>query len=202
MGGISAILRGQMRGTSSARTAWVAGYSAAAAVLAHAGPAGLADPTWMAVALLGAAVALAALLLGGAAAMRLRSRMDRVARADITAAAGPLRTADMPLTALFGLFLVCQTAAHVGLLMLGTHGSTSGALALHVGLAMLGALVLWLGQQWFGRQVALLAELIARLAASLRATPRAWPARSDVQPWDWRGDSLGARGPPAAAPAR
>jgi hypothetical protein len=180
----------------------VAGYSAAAAVIAHAGPSGLADPKWMAVAVLGATVALVALLMTGAGAMRLQSRVRRVAHADITAAAGPIGSADTPLPALFGLFLVCQTAAHLGLLMLGTHGSTTGAMALHVGLAMLGALLLWLGQQWFGRQVALLAELIARLAASLRAAQRAWPARSEVHAWDWRGDSLGARGPPAHVPAR
>ena len=104
---------------------------------------------------------------------------------------------------LFGLFLVCQTAAHLGLLMLGTHGSTTGSLALHVGLAMLGALLLWLGQQWFGRQVALLAELIARLAATL-ACAASWPGRfsASIAAWSWRGDSLGARGPPAAVPAR
>jgi hypothetical protein len=191
-----------MRGETCARAAWVAGYSAAAAVIAHAGPAGLADPAWVAVALLGAVVALAALLAGGAAAVRLRSRVARVARADIAAASGPIGAADTPLPALFGLFLVCQTAAHAGLLLLGTHGSTTGAMALHVGLAMLGALVLWLGQQWFGRQVTILAELIARLAASLRAAQRAWPARSDDHARDRRGDSLGARGPPAAVPAR
>jgi hypothetical protein len=67
---------------------------------------------------------------------------------------------------------------------------------------MLGALLLWLGQQWFGRQVALLAELIARLVASLRSPPRAWPVWRDARVRDWRGDSLGARGPPAAVPAR
>lgn len=191
-----------MRGETSARAAWAAGYSAAAAVIAHAGPAGLADPKWVAVALLGAVLALAALLAGGAATMRLHTRIDRVSRADIAAASGPIGYADAPLPALFGLFLVCQTAAHLGLLLLGTRGSTSGAMALHVGLAMLGALLLWLGQQWFGRQVALLAELIARLAASLRAARRSWPSQTDVQAWDWRGDSLGARGPPAAVPAR
>jgi hypothetical protein len=180
----------------------VAGYSAAAAVIAHAGPSGLADPRWVAVALLGAAIALAAVLAAGAAAVRLQSRTARVARADISAAAGPIGTFETPLPGLFGLFLVCQTAAHLGLLVLGTHGSTTGSLALHVGLAMLGALVLWLGQQWFGRQVALLAELIARLAATLRAQRRAWPVWRDIVAWTWRGDSLGARGPPAAVPAR
>ena len=191
-----------MRGETWARAGWVAGYSAAAAVIAHAGPAGLADPMWMAVALLGAAVALAALLAAGAAAVRLQSRKARVARADIAAAAGPIGTFETPLPGLFGLFLVCQTAAHLGLLLLGTHGSTTGSLALHVGLAMLGALLLWLGQQWFGRQVALLAELIARLVASLRSPQRAWPVWRDARVRDWRGDSLGARGPPAAVPAR
>ena len=191
-----------MRGDTCARAAWVAGYSAAAAVIAHAGPSGLADPRWVAVALLGAAIALAAVLAAGAAAVRLRSRTARVARADISAAAGPIGTFETPLPGLFGLFLVCQTAAHLALLVLGTHGSTTGSLALHVGLAMLGALLLWLGQQWFGRQVALLAELIARLAATLRAQRRAWPVQRDVVAWTWRGDSLGARGPPVAVPAR
>ena len=192
-----------MRGETCARAAWVAGYSAAAAVIAHAGPSGLADPRWVAVALLGAAIALAAVLAAWVLQpVRLQSRTARVARADIRAAAGPIGTFETPLPGLFGLFLVCQTAAHLGLLVLGTHGSTTGSLALHVGLAMLGALVLWLGQQWFGRQVALLAELIARLAATLRAQRRAWPVQRQIAAWSWRGDSLGARGPPRAVPAR
>ena len=191
-----------MRGETCARAGWVVGYSAAAAVIAHAGPAGLADPSWVAVALLGAAIALAAVLAAGAAAVRLQSRTARVARADIRAAAGPIATFETPLPGLFGLFLVCQTTAHLGLLLLGTHGSTTGSLALHVALAMLGALLLWLGQQWFGRQVALLAQLIAQLAATLRAQRRAWPVQQQLAAWSWRGDSLGARGPPVAVPAR
>ena len=125
------------------------------------------------------------------------SRTARVARADISAAAGPIGTFETPLPGLFGLFLVCQTAAHLGLLVLGTHGSTTGSLALHVGLAMLGALVLWLGQQWFGRQVrsACGADRPACRHAPCTASCLACPARASPP-----GAGAATRSAPAARP--
>lgn len=104
----------------------IASIGAVAAVAAHGGPALATDPRW----LLPALAAALACTWAAAGATRLASH---------GAAARPL-----PLWAIAGLLLAAQTAAHLALIRIGVMpaGGQSGAIALHLLLALLGAL-LW-----------------------------------------------------------
>jgi hypothetical protein len=100
-----------------------AGLASASASLAHGDT---RDPRWIAVALLGAAAATVVLLAAGSlAGHRLAGH------------------AALPLGVLVCAMLFAQAAAHVALLLAGApaHAGAGGALALHVVLALLAALV-------------------------------------------------------------
>jgi hypothetical protein len=124
----------------SLRVGLIAALSAAAAVFAHAGPAGLEDARWLAAGGVGAALASAAIAGAGSRALRARSRVRRLQAGD-AAAGRPLPVEPMPFASLLMAMLACQGAAHLGLLALGAHASAgpAGSLTLHALLAVLAA---------------------------------------------------------------
>jgi hypothetical protein len=127
-------------GWGSLRAALIAALSAAAAVFAHAGPAGLEDVRWLAAAGAGAALASAAIAGAGSRALRARSRVRRLQAGD-AAAGQPLPVERLPFSTLLMAMLACQGAAHLSLLALGLHAGSgpAGSLTLHAVLAVLGA---------------------------------------------------------------
>jgi hypothetical protein len=149
-----------MRGPSAVRVLAIGSIGAAAAVAAHGGP-DLADPGWLLPALAAAlgctwACACGALLAGRGVAARPWSLWTTA-----------------------GLLLAAQTAAHVTLLALGVMpaGGQAGAVALHVLLALAGA-VLWSHtERAFARCAADVRRAWLRFAGF--GTPAAaWPGRA------------------------
>lgn len=129
-----------MSGWGSVRAGLIAALSAAAAVFAHAGPAGLEDARWLAAAGAGAALASVAIAGAGGRALRARSRARRLQAGD-AAAGRPLPVERMPFATLLMAMLACQAAAHLSLLAVGLHSGAgpAGSLTLHAVLAVLAA---------------------------------------------------------------
>jgi hypothetical protein len=132
----------------------VAGLSALAVVAAHGGTEALGQPVWITVAVLGAAAGLLAVLAGwrlaaGAAAGRV----------DLLAVDGPAA-----LPALAAVMVLCQAAAHVGLLLAGVDSATGapGTLCLHVLLGLAGALVVRRLDRGLGALLAVAADRVRR----------------------------------------
>ena len=166
------------------RAGLIAALSAAAAVFAHAGPAGLQDPRWLAAAGAGAALASVAIAGAGSTALRAQARVRRLQTGD-AAAGRPLPVGRMPFPLLLLAMLTCQGAAHVGLLAFGLHASAgpAGSLTLHAVLAVAAAAM-----------VAGLERLAARAGRSLDLAIRRF--------LDSLAAAAGPRGPVACAAAR
>jgi hypothetical protein len=169
--------------TAVARAVTLAGWSAAAALLAHGGPALLVDPRWLAVALAGSLTAAAGLTITGARALDRVASARSVARGDFSRSRAPgFRRA--PMGALFAAMLVCQGAAHVALALAGVHAAagTTGALALHCALAALGALVMFAMESVLERLTGRLEQAVWHAIARLTATAPALHPRADWLP--------------------
>lgn len=156
------------------RVVTVGGWSAAAALLAHGGPALLVDPRWLAVALAGSVTAACGLAVTGGRILERHARLMRLEAGDL----GPARASEFgraPLSALMGGMLVCQAAAHLALGAGGVHaaGGQTGALALHAALAALGALAVYQLEGLLERISARLADAVSRAIELL--TPVAEP---------------------------
>ena len=189
---------GAMRSWRGVQASGVAGFSAAGTVVAHAGPQGLADGRWIAIALAGAAVAAAAI----ASALGVALALDRRAAA-LHVGAAPTRLAHVvdapPFSALVAVMLVCQGSAHAALLAAGVPAATGPVPSpvLHVVLAIGGALVAWALQRLVLRSARRLARALAAVlprylwpsggipsgtTAPLRARPRAGGHRGRAPP--------------------
>ncbi len=187
-----------MRRWRGVQVSGIAGLSAAGAVVAHAGPQGLSDPRWLAVAVAGAVVASAAI----AAALGLALALERRAAALHTGTARTrlAQAVDAPpFPALVAVMLVCQGSAHTALLAAGVPAGTGPVAGpvLHVVLATGGALVAWALQRRVLRSVDRLAHALAAIlprylwpcagitagsAAPLRARPGARSHRGRAPP--------------------
>jgi hypothetical protein len=127
-----------------ARTAGLAGLSATAAVIAHAGPAGLRDARLLAVALAGAAVAAAWLMIAACVSVDARRRTARLADGRAIAVERVERIQPIPLPVVVAAAVVCQEAGHIALMVAGVAMARdeAGTLALHLGFAIVVA-VIW-----------------------------------------------------------
>jgi len=114
----------------------IAGLSAIGTVIAHAGPAGLADGRWLAAAVVGAAMALAGLVLTVKLVLALRERAERARAGDLPEGSQAVPDS-IPFSALVAAMLVCQGCAHYALLAAGApaHDGPAGSLTLHLSLA-------------------------------------------------------------------
>jgi hypothetical protein len=187
-----------MRTHTLVRGAAVAGLAAASATAAHGGAAALSEPAWSLPALAGAAVGVAALLRLLHCAGRARRAAASV-RLGARAQAGP---APLGLAETTAVMLAAQGLAHVALIAAGApaHSGQIGALALHTGLALLGAAAVWAADRILARALADLgaavsaaAELLVGLALPRPAAPCPAPAG-----FSHTGRRHG-RAPPAAA---
>jgi hypothetical protein len=185
--------------TAVARAVTLAGWSAAAALLAHGGPALLLDPRWLAVALAGSLTAAAGLTITGARALDRVASARAVAGGDFSRRhAGGFRRA--PLGVLFACMVVCQGAAHVALALGGVHAAagTTGALALHGALAAVGALVVYAMEGVLARLTGRLEEAVRHAIARLTAAAPVLHARADWDPAPALAPAtVRPRGPPA-----
>jgi hypothetical protein len=185
--------------TAVARAVTLAGWSAAAALLAHGGPALLIDPRWLAVALAGSLTAAAGLTVTGARALDRAASARSVARGDFSRSrADGFRRA--PMGALFAAMLVCQGAAHIALALGGVHAAagTTGALALHGALAALGALLVYCMEGVLERLTGRLEEVVRQAIARMAAAAPALHPRADWLPVPALAPAaVRPRGPPA-----
>jgi hypothetical protein len=148
-----------MRRLPALRVLALASLSALAAVVAHGGPQLLTDPRWA----LPAGLAAVAACWAGATAVALAGRGLAPRPGSVWATAG---------------LLACgQTAAHAALLAVGVMPASgqAGAVALHLLLALAGALVVAAGERLLAARAAdVLARLLELLAAADPRRP--WPA--------------------------
>jgi hypothetical protein len=180
------------------RVVTVGGWSAAAALVAHGGPALLVDPRWLAVALAGSLAAASGLAVTGGRALERHAQLARLARGELAPATAS-GFARAPMSLLLGAMLACQGAAHLALLAGGVHTAAEpgGALALHGALAGLGALVLYrlevLLERVSDRLTAAVSRAIQLLTeAAARPQPTAVPAPASAGP----SGHVRLRGPP------
>jgi hypothetical protein len=157
---------------------WVtgAGLAALAAVVAHAGPAGVTDGRSLAIA--GAAAAIAAVGLSSAAS-RVAGARHRAADALNGAGGSSIDHVQVPFSAVVATMLVLQGAAHVGLLLAGVHagGGVAAAPALHVVLAIAAAWVVVVSDRMVTSAIASLNAVVSGLIQLLTAVrPRLAPA--------------------------
>ena len=149
---------------------WVtgAGLAAVAAVVAHAGPAGLGDGRALVAA--GAGAALAALGLAFTASRILGGRRRA---AGLLAGAGgeSIAHAHVPFSVVVAAMLALQGAAHVGLLAAGIHAGAgaTAAPALHIVLAIAAAWVVVAADRALASAYAVLAAVVAGLIELLTA---------------------------------
>jgi hypothetical protein len=119
----------------------LAGLGAVSAVVAHGGTAALANPAWSVPALAASAAGTAALLRLTASARRARVAAARVGDG---IPALPVHQS-LGLAETTAIMLAGQGCAHIALLAVGAgaHPGQWGAMALHLGLGMLGAVAVW-----------------------------------------------------------
>ncbi len=167
---------------------WVigAGLAAVAAVVAHAGPAGVTDGRSLTAAAAGALVAAVGLSFAGA-----RILTARRAAAVVTAGGGGDAPAygRAPFAAVAAAMLVLQGAAHIGLLAAGVHAGAGAAAApaLHIVLAIAAAWVVVLADRAIASAHAALAavvvgmlELLTAISAAVTPPPVPVPVRRPV----------------------
>ncbi len=157
-----------MRGAWAFRIAAVTGVGALAGLTAHGGPALLVSSRVGVVALLGAALVTLAI----AAALVTASAATGRARAIRRPAPVPVVFSEwesMPFAVLTSVLLASQAAAHLALAVAGldTVTTQTGAIALHVAIAMVAASVITAVERGLGRLLATVDELVARLLERL-----------------------------------
>jgi hypothetical protein len=166
-----------MHAWRTARATGVAGLSAIGAVLGHAGPEGLADVRWLALAAAGGALAAAALAALAQGSLALRQQAQRVARGD-PQSAFPTVLDNPPMSVLIATMLVCQGGAHLALLAGGVPAQTGPVMSplIHIAAALAGALLLRIT---LGMAEQSVQELARALAAALAAIgpPASWSSR-------------------------
>lgn len=159
----------------------LAGLAAGSAAVAHGGGAALTNPAWSPAALGGAAIAVTALLWLAGAARRAHAQADAV----WLGGAAPTNHDPLTLAETAAVMLAAQGCAHVALLAAGAgaHTGPGGSIALHVALALLGALLVWSADRTlaaalagFGAALAAAIELLLRLAAPRLPAAAAAPA--------------------------
>ena len=182
----------------------ILGLSVVTAVAAHAGPAGLAQARWLAVAAAGGVIAMAALLTAALVTAALRRDADRIAAGAPPACRVNGAASRPAFLSLAGTMLVCQVSAHVALLASGVTPGT-GAIAspaLHVVLAIATAALVWFAE-WclHDAHVALeqaVAAAITRLLSEIDRAARPVLPSDDRRPCPC-GGATGGRAPPVAA---
>ena len=151
------------------RAALAAGLAAVSAAFAHAGPAGITTPSWLAVSAAGATVAAVALSIAGARTLRTADQLRRL-RSGVLAGSAPGQVVPVPFTVLVAAMLACQGGAHLGLLLAGVHAGSGmgGAIALHCALALASAALLRGVELTVARLTDRLEHAIAAAVAALR----------------------------------
>jgi hypothetical protein len=146
----------------------IAGLSAVGTVIAHAGPAGLADGRWLAAAVVGAAMALAGLVLTLKLVLALRERAERAGAGHLPEGSQAVPDS-IPFSALVAAMLVCQGCAHYALLAAGApaHDGPAGSLTLHLLLAIAAAAIVALASRAVRRAAQTLAAVLAHALALL-----------------------------------
>jgi hypothetical protein len=157
---------------------WVtgAGLAALAAVVAHAGPAGVTDGRSLAAAATGAAVA--AIGLSFAASQTVGARRRTAA---VLAGAGgrSIEYAHAPFSVVVATMLTLQGAAHVGLLLAGVHAGAgvTAAPALHIVLAIAASCVIVAADRAVAAACTALERVVIGMIELLTAvSPKAPPA--------------------------
>jgi hypothetical protein len=173
-------------------------------VIAHAGPAGLADRLWLAAAVLGAVMALAGLVLTLKLVLALRERAESARAGRFPEGAQSVPDA-IPFSALVGAMLVCQGCAHYALLAAGApaHDGPAGSLTLHLLLAIAAAAIVALASRAVRRAAETLASAIAcALARLLSKRPKLRvPQTSEHRRMRLLAGGVRGRAPPASVPA-
>ena len=174
---------------------WVtgAGLAAVAAVVAHAGPAGVTDGRSVVAAAAGALVAAVGLSLAGSRVLAARRTAALVA----AGGGGDAPAYDRaPFAAVVATMLVLQGAAHIGLLAAGVHGGSGAAAApaLHIVLAIVAAWVVVSADHAIASAYAALQGVIAR---DPRAALRDFPGGDAAAP---TGPGSPAGRPPVLGP--
>jgi hypothetical protein len=156
---------------------WVtgAGLAAVAAVVAHAGPAGVTDGRSLAAAATGAAVAAIGLSFAASRTVDARRRT-----AGVIAGAGghSIGYARAPFSVVVAAMLALQGAAHAGLLLAGVHAGAgaTAAPALHIVLAIAAACIVVAADRAVGSAIAALEQVVAGMIELLTAvSPRTIP---------------------------
>jgi hypothetical protein len=141
----------------------LAGLGAASALVAHGGTAALANPAWSLPALAASAAGTAALLRLTASARSARLSAARVGNGT---PALPLHQ-PLGLAETTAIMLAGQGCAHIALLAAGAgaHPGQWGAMALHLGLGVLGAVAVWAADRAFAGA---LVDLGAAVTAALQ----------------------------------
>jgi hypothetical protein len=193
-----------MRPVRFVQAGGIAGLSAVGTVIAHAGPAGLADPLGLAAAVLGAVMALAGLVLTLKLVLALRERAESARAGRFPEGAQSVPDA-IPFSALVGAMLVCQGCAHYALLAAGApaHDGPAGSLTLHLLLAIAAAAIVALASRAVRRAAETLASAIAcALARLLSKRPKLRvPQTSEHRRMRLLAGGVRGRAPPASVPA-
>jgi len=193
-----------MRPVRIVQAGGTAGLAAVGTVIAHAGPGGLADRSWLAAALLGAAMALAGLVLTLKLVLALRERTASARAGHLPESSQSVPDA-IPFSALVGAMLVCQGCAHYALLAAGApaHDGLAGSLTLHLLLAIAAAAIVALACRAVRRAVEKLASAIAyALALLISERPRLRAPRiSDHRRMRRLAGGVRGRAPPVSVPA-
>ena len=165
-----------MRTNTIARGLALAGIASASVTAAHGGADALADPRWSLPAAAAAAAGAIALVHMAASAGRARQAATRALRGS------PALAAHAPLGLLetTAIMLAAQGCAHVALLAVGApaHAGQAGALALHTGLAIVGAALVWAADRAQARALAALRDAVAtaiELLLGLAVAPQLVP---------------------------
>jgi hypothetical protein len=181
----------------------IAGLSAVGTVIAHAGPGGLADRRWLAAAVLGAAMALAGLVLTLKLVLALRERAESAGAGRLPEGSQPVPDA-IPFSALVGAMLVCQGCAHYALLAAGApaHDGPAGSLTLHLLLAIAAAAIVALASRAVRRAAETLAAAIAHALALVSESVRLRaPLTSEHRRLRRFAGGVRGRAPPVSVPA-
>ncbi len=193
-----------MRPVRFVQAGGIAGLSAVGTVIAHAGPAGLADRRWLAAAVLGAAMALGGLVLTLKLVLALRERAESARAGRLPEGSQSVPDA-IPFSALVGAMLVCQGCAHYALLAAGApaHDGPAGSLTLHLLLAIAAAAIVALASRAVRRAAETLASEIASALARLLSKRPKLRAPQTAEHRRMRLLSGGVRGraPPVSVPA-
>lgn len=153
-----------MRGAWPFRIAAVTGVGALAGLTAHGGPALLIESRIGAVALLGAALVTLAVAGGLVTASRAMGRA-RAVRRSAPVSVDFSEWESMPFALLASVLLASQAAAHLALAVAGidTVTTQTGAIALHVVIALLAAAAITACERGLGRLLAVVDQMVARL---------------------------------------